>query len=206
MRGGIGRGRATTDLANHFAEAGNVQKVKELIEPLLGTHPKPRFLFNLVLKAFANTGDLVGADAWYDRMVSSHVSVSQRTFGKLVKCSAKAGEGRRAESWLQRQGRHGFQVSVPQVVSLVDAFARQQDGHRAQAWQQRLDVVDCSRASAQPAEGASLMAWAHLGDLRKAALSTSQSAKFGQIQWVAMLDACAKSSSVGNFVTPFFDT
>lgn len=47
------------------------------------------------------------------------------------------------------------------------------------------------------------MAWAHLGDLRKAALSTSQSSKFGKIQWIAMLDACAKSSNTSKAVECF---
>ena len=202
--------RRTEDLANQFAEAGQVQKVKELIEPLLETHRNPRFLFNLVLKAFANTGDLPGADAWYLRMLKSQVAVSGRTFGKLVKCAAKAGAAEAAEGWLRRAAAGGFQVSVPQLVSLVEAFARAQDGHRAKAWQQRLEametVLEMAGAPGAPgshgtkvAEGASLMAWAHLGDLRKAALSTSQSSKFGKIQWIAMLDACAKSS----LVTPF---
>ena len=195
--------RRTEDLANQFAEAGHVQKVKELIEPLLETHRNPRFLFNLVLKAFANTGDLPGADAWYLRMLKSRVAVSGRTFGKLLKCAAKAGAAEAAEGWLRRAAAGGFQVSVPQLVSLVEAFARAQDGHRAQAWQQRLAEMagapgsHGSHGRTEVAEGASLMAWAHLGDLRKAALSTSQSkTKFGKIQWIAMLDACAKSSLV----------
>lgn len=87
------------------------------------------------------------------------------------------------------------QVSVPELVSLVDAFARKQDGHRAKAWQERIFVMECNTVKPVVSEGASLMAWAHLGDLRKAALSTSRSSDFGEIQWLAMLDACAKSSS-----------
>lgn len=205
--------RRTEDLANQFAEAGHVQKVKELIEPLLETHRNPRFLFNLVLKAFANTGDLPGADAWYLRMLKSRVAVSGRTFGKLLKCAAKAGAAEAAEGWLRRAAAGGFQVSVPQLVSLVEAFARAQDGHRAQAWQQRLAEMagapgshgsHGSHGRTEVAEGASLMAWAHLGDLRKAALSTSQSkTKFGKIQWIAMLDACAKSSNTSKAVECF---
>ena len=222
--------RRTVDLANQFAEAGHAQKVKELIEPLLETHRNPRFLFNLVLKAFANTGDLPGADAWYLRMLKSRVAVSGRTFGKLMKCAAKAGAAEAAERWLRQSAGgavRGFQVSVPQLVSLVEAFARAQDGHRARAWQQRLEMLGADGTDGtdgarerhghgghstngnrtgigydpEVAEGASLMAWAHLGDLRKAALSTSQSSKFGRMQWIAMLDACAKSSLA---ILPFF--
>ncbi|CAK8999766.1 unnamed protein product [Durusdinium trenchii] len=110
------------EVANQFAEGGDVAQVKRIIEPLLEQRirnlskpdpkaPKPRFLFNLVLKAFANAGDFKGAEAWYDsyknqkaaRSSSDLLSVNTKTFGKLVKSAAKAGEAHVAEAWLWRQ-------------------------------------------------------------------------------------------------------
>ena len=217
------------DLANRFAEAGDVPKVKELIEPLLSDKAndekknlKPRFLYNLVLKAFANIGDLQGAEAWYARMSQAHVVPSQRTFGKLVKCCATAGAADAAEAWLRR-GWSGGSVSVAQLVSVMDALARAGDGHRAEAWLQRLELIKTERSersehgghgdgrdveirASRAGKGASAMAWAHLGDLRKTALSTSATLShqnFDKVQWVALLDACAKSSNASKAVEYF---
>ena len=234
--------KSVVDLANRFAEAGDVPKVKELIEPLLSDRanaaheeknqkrvkdPKPRFLYNLVLKALANIGDLEGAEAWYARMRQKNVVPSGRTFGKLVKCGAVAGDPQSAELWLRRSSPgpqtgspsrgaplelRGSAVSVPQLVSVMDAWARAGDGHRAQAWLQRLqrttnmdegsergelsDGRDVEMRASRAGKGASAMAWAHLGDLRKTALSTSSTLShqnFDKVQWVALLDACAKA-------------
>lgn len=252
--------KSVVDLANRFAEAGDVPKVKELIEPLLSDNataadeeknqkrvknPKPRFLYNLVLKALANIGDLEGAEAWYARMRQKNVVPSGRTFGKLVKCGAVAGDPQSAELWLRRssgpQTGSPFQggaplelrgsVSVPQLVSVMDAWARAGDGHRAQAWLQRLqrttkmikldegsersergergelsDGRDVEMRASRAGKGASAMAWAHLGDLRKTALSTSATLShqnFDKVQWVALLDACAKSSNASKAVESF---
>ena len=220
-------------------------KVKELIEPLLWDksnaanenvkNVKPRFLYNLVLKALANIGDLEGAEAWYARMRQKNVVPSGRTFGKLVKCGAVAGDPQSAELWLRRssgpqtkssQGGplelRGSSVSVPQLVSVMDAWARAGDGHRAQAWLQRLQRTtkmdegserselshgrDVEMRASRAGKGASAMAWAHLGDLRKTALSTSATLShqnFDKVQWVALLDACAKSSNANKAVECF---
>ena len=247
--------KSVVDLANRFAEAGDVPKVKELIEPLLSDKanaaheeknqkrvkdPKPRFLYNLVLKALANIGDLEGAEAWYARMRQKNVVPSGRTFGKLVKCGAVAGDPQSAELWLRRSSPgpqtgspsrgaplelRGSAVSVPQLVSVMDAWARAGDGHRAQAWLQRLqrttkldegsergerselsDGRDVEMRASRAGKGASAMAWAHLGDLRKTALSTSATLShqnFDKVQWVALLDACAKSSNARKAVECF---
>ena len=222
------------DLANRFAEAGDVPKVKELIEPLLSEanaekkNLKARFLYNLVLKAFANIGDLQGAEAWYARMSQAHVVPSQRTFGKLVKCCATAGAADAAEAWLRRgwsSWSGNPSVSVAQLVSVMDALARAGDGHRAEAWLQRLELIKTERSersersehgghgdgrdgmrASRAGKGASAMAWAHLGDLRKTALSTSATLShqnFDKVQWVALLDACAKSSNASKAVEYF---
>lgn len=245
--------KSVVDLANRFAEAGDVPKVKELIEPLLSDNanaaheqnnqkrvkdPKPRFLYNLVLKALANIGDLEGAEAWYARMRQKNVVPSGRTFGKLVKCGAVAGDPQSAELWLRRSSGPQTSspsrgaplelrgsVSVPQLVSVMDAWARAGDGHRAQAWLQRLqrttkldegsersergelsDGRDVEMRASRAGKGASAMAWAHLGDLRKTALSTSATLShqnFDKVQWVALLDACAKSSNASKAVECF---
>ena len=180
-----------------------MQKVKELIEPLLETHRNPRFLFNLVLKAFANTGDLPGADAWYLRMLKSRVAVSGRTFGKLLKCAAKAGAAEAAEGWLRRAAAGGFQVSVPQLVSLVEAFARAQDGHRGpglaattgrNGWSTWKPWKPWKNRGGGGCQFDGLGAPGRFEESCAEHLTIED--EVGKIQWIAMLDACAKSSLV----------
>ncbi|CAJ1337149.1 unnamed protein product [Effrenium voratum] len=193
------------EAANRFAECGDVARVKELIEPLLKLSKK-RFFFNLVLKAYANAGDLVGAEAWHLRMEREQVVASGRTYGKLLKCAAKANEARRAELWLWAALRVGFAVDGTQLVSLVDAFARSNDPRRADAWLARMLLVTRgsrglrgprgsrdvgARGPELAAQGASLAGWAHVGDLRQSALAATC---FSRRQWGNLLEACAKAS------------
>ena len=179
--------------ANCLAEVGEALKVKELVLPLLHCEQKVsrrRFLSNLILKGFANCGDLLGAEAWYQQMVESKISVSQRTFGKMVKCAAKAGEAERAERWFSEASL----APAPQVmISLVEAFARSQDALRASAWHRRLRQLDERDVQSVRGRGAELMAWAHLGDLPKA--MSTVSSEMNLVDWIGLLEASAKSSN-----------
>ena len=173
--------------ANRLAELGEALKVKELIEPLLRCEQKAtrrRFLSNLILKGFANCGDLLGAETWYHEMIESKIVVSERTFGKLVKCAAKAGEAQRAERWLSAS------ASAPQLISLVEAFGRSQDAQRAAAWHRRLSLMEAQRTKGLSAE---LMAWAHLGELKKAMALTTK--EMTLVDLIGLLEASAKSSN-----------
>ena len=218
------RASKALEVVNRLAEAGETTKVKKLIEPLgsgqIGqrNRRKPRFLFNLVLKAFANAGDLKGAEAWYNsyKTCGLDVSVNMKTFGKLIKSAAKAGKAQEAEAWLWRQFNEVTEMNRRksgtdakkwksssssktslteiQMISVVDAFARVADGYRAEAWLQRLRLLSEAEAD-RAGHCASLMAWAHLGDLRKVALHLQSSEYFGEHEWIALLNACAKSSN-----------
>ncbi|CAE7301389.1 unnamed protein product [Symbiodinium microadriaticum] len=201
MRRYFSRGIATdsVNVANQFAEAGDVQKVRELLEPLLTGGAKP-FLYNIVLKAYANAADLLGAEAWYRRMLSSKVSPNVKTFGKLCKSAAKAREPLSAERWFFRAAER-LPVSSVQLGTLLDAC--KEDPQRGESWLRRkellnLDLPKSSEASKSAAYGASVAAWAKAGDLRSAEMAFHRAVREGGVSsrlWAILLDAYSKSSA-----------
>ena len=204
MRRYFSRGIATdrVNVANQFAEAGDVQKVRELLEPLLTGGSKP-FLFNIVLKSYANAADLLGAEAWYRRMLSSKVSPNVKTFGKLCKSAAKARQPLSAERWFFRAAERS-PVSSVQLGTLLDAC--KEDPQRGECWLRRkeqlnLDLSLPESTSISPAAyGASVAAWAKAGDLRSAEMAFHRAVREGggavtSQLWATLLDAYSKSGA-----------
>ena len=195
MRGKADRLR----MADQWAEAGEAEKVKMLLEPLLGTsNQQAPFLFNIVLKAYANAADLIGAETWYRQMLLAKVRLNGRTFGKLCKSAAKAREPLCCERWVFRGDQHGFPVTAAQLTTLVDAC--HYDPQRADCWLHRKRIFsDTEEADIKSrAAAASVAAWAEAGDLRKAEMAFRQAAQGNGINrqlWTTMLNAYAKSSA-----------
>ena len=200
---------APVQLANELAEAGEVERVKTLLEPLLpercGEEQKRTtrpFLFNIVLKAYANAADLVGAEAWYRRMLLANVHPNWKTFGKLCKSAAKAREPLSAERWLWRgtQAPLHFPVTPVQLTSLVDAC--KDDPQRAECWLRRRelleDVSGDRSVTSVHAAGASVAAWAKAGDLRNAEMAFNRAVRDNGVSkqlWTTLLDAYSKNSA-----------
>ncbi|CAE7263426.1 unnamed protein product [Symbiodinium sp. CCMP2456] len=207
MRRYFSRGIATdsVSLANQLAEAGEAQKVRELLEPLLTGGEKKPFLFNIVLKAYANAADLLGAEAWYRRMLASKVSPNVKTFGKLCKSAAKARQPLSAERWFFRAAER-LPVSSVHLGTLLDAC--KEDPQRGESWLRRKELLnldlpksseEVAPTSTSPAAyGASLAAWAKSGDLRSAEMAFHRAVREGGVSsrlWAILLDAYSKSSA-----------
>ncbi|CAK0851615.1 unnamed protein product [Prorocentrum cordatum] len=161
---------------NRAAEAGLTHEVERLLGPLLATGdpraPKATVTFNTGLKAFANAGDLPGAERWFGEMRARGVRVNAKTYGKLAEAAAKAGDAVAAERWLARADADGFPPCSVQLSIAVDASARAGDPERSAEWLRRLGGAAASAGRGLAGGGA-----------------------LTPTAWHTVLDACAKTET-----------
>lgn len=211
---------------NRLAEAGDAAAVESILSPLLhgnGVTSDRLVLglnrtvaYNLGLKAFANAGDIAGAERWHTQMQHSDVCANHKTFGKLAEAASKSGEHIHAERWLERGDAQGFPITRVQASLAVDASSRAGDPHRAQSWAARVDGyfpapavagstarpsgiarVPTQNSFNDPARNAAVSAWGRGKDLRRAELEISRLLAGGSAMdaqsWHILMDACAKT-------------
>jgi len=136
-------GRLLQEL-NRQAEHGQVNQALEIFDQvwaLTNKVPKP-FMWNTVLKAYANSGDAAGAEVWFHRMRSACMQVTSKAFGKLIESAAKFGQVWQAESWLlQACATPGITPSIVTYSVVLDACTKAADPSRQESWLRRIHNV-----------------------------------------------------------------
>lgn len=179
---------------NKAAESANLTEARRHFQQLLAD-PKTSsktVVWNTLLKAHANAGDLVGAERCFREMEQRGVRTNEKTYGKLVEAAAKAAEPDRAETWLQCLGSDS---PVP-YNTMIDACAKANDTQRAVKWLQQMKELQLRPAGI--AYHALINAFAQAGDLRGALVwlreASELGAEGGEATFLALLMGCARSA------------
>ena len=135
--------RAKTEDMNYAAGLGDVETAKHWFRQLQADEllRNSTFLWNTMLKAFANAGDFDAALAHFQQMQEARVEVNSKTFGKLMEAAAKRGDNdaservfnslvQSAKSW-KPKNKEDKQVKLN---ILIDASAKAGDPDRAKYW------------------------------------------------------------------------
>ncbi|CAJ1348772.1 unnamed protein product [Effrenium voratum] len=135
--------RAKTEDMNYAAGLGDVETAKHWFRLLQADEllRNSTFLWNTMLKAFANAGDFDAALAHFQQMQEARVEVNSKTFGKLMEAAAKRGDNdaservfnslvQSAKSW-KPKNKEDKQVKLN---ILIDASAKAGDPDRAKYW------------------------------------------------------------------------
>lgn len=121
--------RRLNDLASSGDVAGTeevFQQIKEMEWSWEGAKAtkNERMLYNTVLKAMANKGDVAAAARWQQRMRDDGIQPNQQTFGKLMEAAAHAGMPDEAEEWYRELLAEGLSPEVAHFGCLVEACGR----------------------------------------------------------------------------------
>lgn len=122
---------------NTAAEAAKTDEAEELLLGLIEAHPriektsKGRMAWNTLLKAFANAGDVPGAERVHGLMRKRGLPLNSKHYGKLMEACLKANEPKKALEWLRREEREGMVDEVHYLLAVAN-FARSGDAVKAQ--------------------------------------------------------------------------
>ena len=121
---------------NVCAEAGDIKSAETLFEQLKDRTPRnmQRMLFNTVIKACANAGDLTRAEQWQQRMEASGIAANAKHYGKLIEAAAKSGNVSAAEVWFQAMNQSGLPPDIVQYNEMIDACAKAGKFEAAEKW------------------------------------------------------------------------
>ncbi|CAK9107733.1 unnamed protein product [Durusdinium trenchii] len=82
-----------------------------------------RFVWNTMLKAYANAGDEVNARVFYKSMLSAQVVPNAKTYGKLMEAAAKRGETPTARAWMTQMERDNIKPGILHYSQLMASAA-----------------------------------------------------------------------------------
>ncbi|CAE7327037.1 unnamed protein product, partial [Symbiodinium microadriaticum] len=145
IRGGPNAVETLLDEINGHAIAGDAAAAAAQFHAQ-APMPAPRVLWNTVMKAYANAGDLPGAEQWLKEMESANVVPNGKTYGKLMEAAAKAGDPDSAEKWFEHSTHTlGYGSNHTWYGLLMDASAKAGDPQRAARW-----LAEARRAELAP--------------------------------------------------------
>merc|ERR1719506_2045256 len=97
-------------------------------------------VYNTLLKACANSGEVHRATAWYRRMTSESIRVNHKTFGKVIEAAAKCGCIKSARAWFDVMAKeYGSNTIAFNIV--IDACAKASCSQEAAWWLDRMAHV-----------------------------------------------------------------
>ena len=117
------------DQLTKLSQQGKSAKAADLFMQIFPQLPKDRkkkpMLWNLVLAAFANSGDYEGAVGWFNKTLEAGVPANKKAFGKVMEAAAKAKKPDLAKAWMEKLTQE-LNVEVdPEVISiLIHAYAK----------------------------------------------------------------------------------
>ncbi|CAJ1412917.1 unnamed protein product [Effrenium voratum] len=94
-------------------------------------------LYNTMLKAMANAGDVFGAEKMYSRMRAEGVRLNSKFYGKLLETAAKAGDDAMARQWFADAQANGVAEDQVHFACMLDAHAKAGDLDEARRWLER---------------------------------------------------------------------
>ncbi|CAK0849922.1 unnamed protein product [Prorocentrum cordatum] len=106
---------------NQLAEKGEVAAAERVFRDLL---PGSRMVWNTMIKACSNAGDLPRAEGLVREMRAGAVQENVQTFGKLIEAAAKSGDDESAERWMAELQRRGFQLNRVVLSAVVIRLVR----------------------------------------------------------------------------------
>jgi len=112
---------------NEDAAVGQVDDVLGCFDQIIGQDPasvSETMIHNIVLNAYAKAGDVVGARAWYQRMVNDGVPRNCETLGKMIECSAHAGDATEALAWWEKSLESGVDPDPSHFSLLLQAYVK----------------------------------------------------------------------------------
>eukprot|EP00397_Hematodinium_sp_SG-2012_P003836 GEMP01003845.1.p1 GENE.GEMP01003845.1~~GEMP01003845.1.p1 ORF type:complete len:813 (-),score=249.31 GEMP01003845.1:1895-4333(-) len=120
---------------NQCAENGDVEGAMVLFKKMEmeTVRGKERVVHNTCLKAFANAGDVDGAELFV-RTRMQNIELTQKAYGKMIEACAKAHLPGRAEYWFELMRAKGIAPSLEAVSSMIDACAKKVDPAGALRW------------------------------------------------------------------------
>mmetsp|Transcript_15258 Transcript_15258/g.48864 ORF Transcript_15258/g.48864 Transcript_15258/m.48864 type:complete len:214 (+) Transcript_15258:61-702(+) len=132
----MGFPKATLDKLNYLAETGDVKGSLGIFRSLQAKSPEKvtRMIWNTMLKACANAGDLTCATSIFNEMSKTDVKASMSTYGKMIETAAKGGKEAEARHWLQLLKSSGYAPDIVIYSSLIDAAAKHGNVKAAEAW------------------------------------------------------------------------
>ncbi|CAE8712767.1 unnamed protein product, partial [Polarella glacialis] len=113
---------------DNLADHGKTQDAIALAEKdLLGTGLERPMIYNTVIKACVESGDVEKAAAWYRRMREDGIAPNKQSFGKLINVAAQNGHVDVAEAWLQEMGSAVDVVDLVAFSAVINAYAKAAD-------------------------------------------------------------------------------
>ncbi|CAE8657053.1 unnamed protein product [Polarella glacialis] len=182
------------------ALAGDVKEVEVLFK---GMHDKvptnmKRMLFNTVIKACANAGDVQGAETWRNQMLAAGIEPNLEHYNKIIEAAAKSGDVASAEKWLEAQRRSGIPVDILNYNTVIDACAKAGDLQSAQKW--FAEALEVGLIPNLITYSAVIAACAKAGDLQSAQKWFAKALEVGLIPGLItynnMITACAKAGDL----------
>ncbi|CAL1173003.1 unnamed protein product [Cladocopium goreaui] len=104
-----------------------------------------RMVWNTMLKAHANAGDMTGARHLFLSMERHTVKPNRQTYGKLMEAAAKGGDVHQAESWFSEMVNElyvGPQRIATHYAILLDACAKVGDIQRGEHWLEKMRSME----------------------------------------------------------------
>lgn len=126
-------------LMDLHASAGRPKEAEELLHQILHAGPhlerrKGSMLWNTLLKAFANAGDVAGAMALQEEQCRRGIRLNLKHFGKLAEVMVRGSSPEDAVDWLRRAEDAGFELDLAQYAMMVIAFVQRGDLRSAERW------------------------------------------------------------------------
>mmetsp|Transcript_70987 Transcript_70987/g.197191 ORF Transcript_70987/g.197191 Transcript_70987/m.197191 type:complete len:631 (-) Transcript_70987:90-1982(-) len=119
--------------------AGHIEKAGNILLEFERSGGKPDvFGYNLIIRAFAKRGDVLGTERWLSTMERSGVEATVCSYNTVLDACAKADNAEACEEWLRWMVDRGIDSNVISYATVIYAWARRGDVERAAGWLQNM--------------------------------------------------------------------
>merc|ERR1719453_2188004 len=106
--------------------------------------------FTAAIDACAKRGDVLGAEAWLEKMLAAGLEPNVVSFSTLIDACAKASDPKSAEKWHDRMVAANVLPNAHSFSAIISAFARSRDAVAPQAAKCWLEKAEAAGAAADP--------------------------------------------------------
>lgn len=94
--------------------------------------------YNLVIRAYAKSGDLAGAERWFKKMSDRGFEPNEYSYNTLMNAYAKADDVAGVEAWMAHMTAHNITATGISYAIVIHASARRGDVEAAQRWLEKM--------------------------------------------------------------------